>query len=198
MLIGLTGTFGSGKSTVASLFMEYGAAVIDADALAREVTASGGVALVGIRREFGDEMFFPDGTLNRAKLAQVVFCSPHRREALNQIVHPLVIAEMDRRIVAEKNAVILLDIPLLFEAGLNHKVERIVVVTTSESQRFRRARVRDNMTEQEVIRRLASQWPQREKVRLADVVIDNSGSFEMLRVQVRELYELWLGKGGMR
>jgi len=191
MLIGLTGTFGSGKSTVSTLFAECGAAVIDADALAREITAPGAEALEDIRREFGGEVFFPDGTLDRAKLAEVVFQSVERREMLNRIVHPRVIAEMDRRVAAEKNPVILLDIPLLFEAGLRHKAERIVVVTASEAQRFRRVRARDNMTEQEVIRRLASQWPQREKIRLADDVIDNSGDLEVLRTRVRELYQKW-------
>jgi dephospho-CoA kinase len=195
MLIGLTGTFGSGKSTVAGMLEDLGAATVDADAIAREVVAPGSEALEEIRRHFGDEILLPNGNLDRRKVAAIVFASAEKREVLNAIIHSRVIQEMDRRIEGIQQAapkrVIVLNVPLLFEAGLLHKVDKAVVVTISSQERIRRIGLRDGLTESEVTQRLRAQWTQEEKVARASAVIDNSGSLEATRSQVRRLYKEW-------
>lgn len=204
MLIGLTGTFGSGKSTVAALLAELGAAVVDADAIAHEVVEPGQSALEAIRREFGAEYLTEDGRLDRGRMAATVFADPARREALNRIIHPRVIERMRSEIArfeAQRREtgqpeVIVLNVPLLLEVALAGMAERVVVVTIREAERFRRVRGRDGLSEREVVARLASQWPQRRKVAAADEVVDNSGTLEATRKQVTELYRDWTRQRG--
>ena len=200
MLIGLTGTFGSGKSTVAGMLEDLGAAAVDADAIAREVVAPGSEALEEIRRHFGDEILQPNGDLDRRKVAAFVFASAKEREVLNGIIHSRVVREMDRRIEGIREAspkrVIVLNVPLLFEAGLLHKVDKAVVVTISSQERIRRIGLRDGLTESEVSQRVRAQWTQEEKVARASALIDNSGSLEATRSQVRRLYEQWQREAG--
>jgi dephospho-CoA kinase len=204
MLIGLTGTFGSGKSTVATMFEELGAAVVDADAIAHEVVEPGQPALEAIRREFGAEYLTADGRLDRGRMAATVFADPARREALNRIIHPHVIERMrseiarfeaQRRETGQPEAIVL-NVPLLFEVALSDMAERVVVVAIREAERFRRVRRRDGLSEREVVARLASQWSQRRKVALADAVIENSGTIEATRNQVVELFREWTRRRG--
>lgn len=204
MLIGLTGTFGSGKSTVATMFEELGAAVVDADAIAHEVVEPGQPALDVIRREFGAEYLTADGRLDRGRMAATVFANPARREALNCIIHPRVIERMrseiarleaQRRKTGQPEAIVL-NVPLLFEVALSDMAERVVVVAIREAERFRRVRRRDGLSEREVVARLAAQWPQRRKVALADAVIENSGMIEATRNQVVELFREWTRRRG--
>jgi len=200
MLIGLTGTFGSGKSTVAGMLEDLGAAAVDADAIAREVVAPGSEALEEIRRHFGDEILQPNGDLDRRKVAAIVFASAEKREVLNGIIHSRVIQEMDRRIEEIRQAapkrVIVLNVPLLFEAGLLHKVDKAVVVTISSQERIRRIGLRDGLTESEVTQRVQAQWTQEDKVARASALIDNSGSLDTTRSQARRLYEQWQREAG--
>jgi dephospho-CoA kinase len=195
MLIGLTGTFGCGKSLVATILDEMGTAIIDADAIAHEVVAVGSEALEEIRRTFGGEMLLPSGELNRKRMAEVVFASDEKRRVLNAIIHPRVVHEMDLRVevIQRKDPyrIIILNVPLLFEAGLAHKVNQTVVVTITPEERMRRVRKRDGLSEEEVNRRLEAQWPQEEKVALADAVIDNAGSIVETRRQTRRLCRRW-------
>jgi len=201
MLIGLTGTFGSGKSTVAGMLEDLGAAAVDADAIAREVVAPGSEALEEIRRHFGDEILLPNGDLDRKKVAAIVFASAEKREVLNGIIHSRVIQEMDRRIEgirqADPKRVVVLNVPLLFEAGLLHKVDKAVVVTISSQERIRRIGLRDGLTESEVTQRVQAQWTQEEKVARASALIDNSGSLDTTRSQARRLYEQWQREAGV-
>jgi dephospho-CoA kinase len=200
MLIGLTGTFGSGKSTVAGMLEDLGAAAVDADAIAREVVAPGSEALEEIRRHFGDEILQPNGDLDRRKVAAIVFASAEKREVLNGIIHSRVIQEMDRRIEgirqADPRRLIVLNVPLLFEAGLLHKVDKAVVVTISSQERIRRIGLRDGLTESEVTQRVRAQWTQEDKVARASALIDNSGSLDTTRSQARRLYEQWQREAG--
>jgi len=197
LLIGLTGTFGSGKTTVAGLFAECGAAIVDADAIARRVVEPGAPALEEIRRVFGEEFILPNGELDRKRMAALVFPSRKQREMLEAIVHPRVCEEMDRQVRSldaapaktGKPRVVVMNIPLLFESNLTHMVRKIVVVTADEAERFRRVRNRDGLSESQVLQRLASQWSQRDKAARADYIIENSGSIESTRAQVRHLYE---------
>lgn len=201
MLIGLTGTYGCGKSLVSALLAECGAALIDADAISREMVEPGSPALEEIRLQFGGEYLTADGRLDRKRMAATVFESRERRQALNRILHPRVVAAMQRtaqeieeagRQTGKGSRVIVLDVPLLFEEGLERLVERTVVVTVSEAERFRRVRLRDGLGERDVVRRIAAQWPQRVKASLADHCIDNSGSPDATRRQVVRMYEEWV------
>lgn len=195
MLIGLTGTFGSGKSAAAAIFQECGAATIDTDAIAHEAVRPGTEALEKLRRKFGDAYLLPDGSLDRKRMAKTVFADEERREALNAIVHPYVIREMNRRIeeiqAAGTATMIVLNVPLLFEYGLERQADKTVVVTISEAERVRRVRARDGLSDEEIARRVLAQWPQEKKAARADAVIDNSGSLEATRLQIHRLYDQW-------
>jgi dephospho-CoA kinase len=199
--VGLTGTFGSGKSTVAEMFERCGADVIDADRLAHEAVEPGRPALAKIAERFGPEYILPDGSLDRKRMAETVFSSPERRAELNEIVHPCVIDEMNRlareleRGAGRKGAgpgMIVLNVPLLLERGLTEELDKIVVVTVGERERTQRAKRRDGLSEEEIARRVAAQWPQEKKAAMADAVIDNSGSLDATRRQVEAIYAHWM------
>ncbi len=198
VLIGLTGTYGSGKSTVADMLTRHGVAIVDTDVIARQVVEPPSDALAAIKEEFGEEYLLADGRLDRARMAQTVFASREDRERLDAIVHPPVLREMWRQVdelaegPAEAPAAVVLVIPLLFETELAESVDKVVVVTTSEAQRFARVRRRDGLSESEIVERLAAQLPQRDKAARADRVIDNSGSLEATRLQVQQLAAEWL------
>lgn len=190
--LGVTGTFGSGKSTVAGLFESRGpesTVRIDADELARKAVAPGQPALAEIAEAFGEDLIDARGELRRKALAERVFDAPglERYRAvrrLNGIVHPhvrrLELEWMDRH---REAPLLILDVPLLFEAGMERLVDRVVTVTLLERQRFARLRGR-GFGEREIIRRLAFQWPQALKARKADYVVDNSGTIEKTKKQV--------------
>lgn len=190
--IGLTGNIGSGKSTVAKLLVDRGAALIDADALARAATEDPEV-LQRIQRELGDELV-SNGSLDRAATARRVFSDPHAREVLNRIVHPWVRARSDERVQALRASqdpppVILLDIPLLYENGLERSVDAVIVVSAPLEVRVARVMSRSGLSEEEVRARDAAQMPLEEKVARADYVVDNRGDFVTLEAQVAALWE---------
>jgi dephospho-CoA kinase len=193
--IGLTGGIGSGKTLVARLFKDSGAALVDADAIAREVVAPGGPAYKGIIAAFGSTVVRPDGTLDRKALGERAFSDASARRQLNALTHPHI-----RRRMAEEGArlasypeveVIVLDIPLLLETtdGRDLGLDGIIVVNADDDVRIGRLVARDGLTEAGARRRLAAQMPLREKVARADWVIDNNGSPAHTREQVRILWE---------
>ena len=189
--VGLTGNIGSGKSSVARLFAERGAAVIDADVLAREATEDPAV-LQEIAATFGNEVL-EDGALNRAALAARVFDDPDARAALNAIIHPWVAREREARNEAlaarvSPPAVVVHDVPLLFEVGLDAEMDKTVVVDAPLELRIARVVARSGLTADEVRSRDAAQLPLAEKVRRADFVIDNSGGLERLELQVETIW----------
>jgi dephospho-CoA kinase len=193
--IGLTGGIGSGKTLVARLFKDSGAALVDADAIAREVVAPGGPAYDGIITAFGPTVVRPDGTLDRKALGERMFSDASARRQLNALTHPHI-----RRRMAEEAArlastpgieVIVLDIPLLLETtdGRDLDLDGIIVVNADDDVRIGRLVARDGLTEAGARRRMAAQMPLREKVARADWVIDNNGSSAHTREQVRILWE---------
>ena len=189
--VGLTGNIGSGKSTVARLFAECGAAVIDADVLAREATRDPDV-LREIAATFGDELV-KEGKLDRAKLAEVVFNAPEARAKLNAIIHPRVGRERTARVSAltaleSPPKVIIHDVPLLFEVGLDAEMDKTVVVDAPLDIRVARVVQRSGLTPEEVRSRDAAQLPLSEKVNRADFVVDNRGDETDLIEQVKRVW----------
>jgi dephospho-CoA kinase len=192
-LIGLTGGIGSGKSTVARMLAACGAALVDADLLAREVVEPGTPGLAEIAAEFGPEVLLPDGRLDRAALGAVVFADQARRERLNQITHPRVGTLMQERI-AEAQAsgapLVVVDVPLLFEGSRQSLFEGVMLVWVPEAVQLQRLVERDGMGEGEARQRIASQMPIDRKRELATWVIDNSGAVSDTERQV----DVWWGE----
>jgi dephospho-CoA kinase len=190
--IAITGGAGSGKSTVARMFAELGAEVLDADAAAREAVAVGQPAWQELRRLYGDDYFNPDGSLNRSKLAQRVFTDPEARRRLDGLIHPRVEAELQARgaeLERRGVRVVLVEVPLLFETGREGAFDRVIVVAAPEAERIRRLRDRDGRGEAEIRGILAAQWPLNDKVARADYVVDNGGELFRTEQQVKNIWE---------
>jgi dephospho-CoA kinase len=188
MRVGLTGGVGSGKSTVSALLAERGAVVIDADAIAREVVEPGTPGLAAVVERFGPEILAPDGSLDRRKLASVVFADERARADLNAIVHPLVGARtVELMAAAAPEAVIVYDVPLLVENGMAAGFDVVVVVLAAEETRVARLAGR-GMHEDDARARIKAQATDDERRAVADVVIDNDGTFDELRAQVDALW----------
>lgn len=191
--IGLTGGIGSGKSRVLALLAELGAAVISADQVAREVVEPGKPAYRHVVERFGPDIVRADGSLDRAKLAAIVFHDADARRDLEAIVHPAVREETEAKIAAlaarrDGPRVVVNEVPLLFEAGREGDFDQIWVVYASEETALRRAAARDNASEAQIRARMAAQMPIAEKVKRADVVIDNDGDWEATERQVRAIW----------
>jgi dephospho-CoA kinase len=197
IIVGLTGSVGTGKSTVTNFFRQMGAYVIDWDELAREVVHPHSKAWKEIVEYFGKDFLNEDLTINRQKLAEIVFSDREKVTKLNQMVHPEVFKE-DERITNEiksldPDALIIKDIPLLFELTRPVLVDKIVVVSASEQTQLRRLEEK-GMSREDVQSRIKSQLPLEEKIKSSDFVINNDGSLEETKRQVEEIYSL-LRKG---
>jgi len=197
IIVGLTGSVGTGKSTVTNFFRELGAYIIDWDELAREVIRPHLRAWKEIVEYFGKDFLNEDLTINRQKLAEIVFSDKEKVTRLNQIVHPEVFKE-DERITNEiksldLNALIIKDIPLLFELTRPIFVDKVVVVSASEQTQLRRLEAK-GMSRENAQSRIKSQLPLEEKIKSADFVINNDGPLEETKKQVEEIYSL-LRKG---
>ncbi|MFH8980396.1 dephospho-CoA kinase [Streptomyces varsoviensis] len=187
--VGLTGGIGAGKSEVSRLLASYGAVIVDADKIAREVVAAGTPGLAAVTAEFGPEVLAPDGSLDRPALGAIVFGDPERRAALNAIVHPLVGARSaELEAAAGPDAIVVHDVPLLAENGLAPLYEAVVVVDAApRTQLDRLVRLR-GMTPEDARARMAAQATREERLAVADLVIDNDGPREALEPQVREVW----------
>lgn len=194
--VGLTGGIASGKSVVSDMFAALGAHVIQADTIAHRLMQPGQSVYQEVVRRFGTGILNPDGTVNRPKLAQAAFGTPPRVEELNRIVHPAVVAEQDRWMgevgKQDPHAITIVEAALILEAGVAGRFDCLVVVTCRPEQRAerwaRRMHVDQETARQEVVRRMAAQLPDEDKVKAADYVIDNSGSLDETQRQVREVF----------
>jgi len=194
VVLGLTGGIASGKSTVARLFQDLGAEVVDSDALARDAVAPGEPALQEIREAFGPRAIREDGSLDRAWLGAQVFASEEARRRLNAIVHPVVIRGLRERIDAfrarsgDRPAVLVAEIPLLFEEGLAGLVDKIVLVVAQQTTQVRRLMHDRRLSEREALDRIGAQLPPEGKRPHADWVID--GDAPLAEVE-REVSRIW-------
>lgn len=191
-IIGLTGGIASGKSTVSEQFAQHGWAIIDADAIAHQLTAVGGKALPLIQEAFGVDYLQSDGSLNRRKLGRLVFANPALLETLNGIMQPLIrqrIAEKFDQAATAGQSYVVLDAPTLFEQGYQDDCDQVVVVSIDLGTQLQRLQQRDGFSLAEARQRVASQMPLKEKVARADWVIDNSGSRQATWLQVAWLID---------
>ena len=193
ILIGLTGGVATGKSTVAAMFKQCGAVVIDADALAHDVVQPGKPAWRAIVRHFGRSIVQPDQTLNRQALGQIVFGNRAKLRQLERMIHPRVAREQMRLTREAKrqdpHAVVVYDVPLLFEVGINTRVDTIIVVTADQQTQLARLKKRNGLSRAQALRRIRSQMPLAKKVRMADYVIDGTKDRRSLTRDVRRLFE---------
>ena len=190
-VIGLTGGIACGKSNVSDTLRQLGAVIIDGDVLSRELTQPGGEALPAIREAFGDGVFHPDGTLDRRALGAVVFGDDEKRAALDGIMQPMLRKLILRRMDEARQrgaALCVLDMPLLYEAGLDALCQRVWCVYIPRETQIERLMARDGFTREEAEARLRSQFPALEKARRAQVVIDTSGSIGYTKAMIPPLY----------
>lgn len=191
--VGLTGSIAVGKSFVVSIFAELGCHVLDADLTAREVVMPGTPGLKAITREFGEEIINPDGTLNRKQLGAVVFGDEDKRQRLNHILHPFIIARQDEILreweLQDPKGIGIVDAALMIESGGYKRFDKLIVVHCRPEVQLERLMLRDKLSRDEAQRRIASQMPQEEKQKYADYLIDTSDGFELTREQVIGVHE---------
>jgi dephospho-CoA kinase len=196
LIIGLTGGIGSGKSTVAGLFAEHGAGIVDTDAIAHRLTRAGGEAMVAIRATFGSGYITEDGALDRAKMRGLVFSDAPAKQRLELLLHPLIREQAKAQLQQlEANPYIMLVVPLLPESpAFRQMVQRVLVVDCDENTQIARVAGRNKMTEAEVRAIIARQTPRAERLQLADDVIHNDAGLNSLSEQVVALHECYLNK----
>jgi dephospho-CoA kinase len=194
LLVGLTGTIGSGKSLAASLFRELGAFVIDADQIARDLVVPGKPAWQKIVDAFGDEILSPDRSLNRPALAAIVFNNEQKKKVLEDILHPEVFAEEMRVYEAiqeqEPGRVVIVDSPLVIESGNYKNMDRVVVVVADPELQIERVMKRNGLSRRDIQLRMDRQLSHDEKLKYADHRLDNDSDLEGLKQNVQALWEL--------
>lgn len=192
IVIGVTGSFGSGKTSVARILRSYGARIIDADKIARGFLARGSSTYQKITGIFGTAVLKRNKTIDRRKLAAVAFKDKSLLNKLNSLIHPQVIRIIKRKVRDSSGAVIVLDAPLLIEAGLTDMVDKLVVVRINRNKQIRRLLAKTTLTKNEILKRINAQMAQSKKIRLADFIIDNSGSIKQTKKQVQAIRRmLW-------
>jgi dephospho-CoA kinase len=189
ILIGLTGGLGTGKSTVAKMFAGHGAAVIDADALVHESLKPGGPSYAKVIRAFGKEIL-NGKEISRQRLAEIVFRSPLRLKKLTSIIHPIVQKEVQagvKKFKLKKAHMVVIDAPLLIEADWHRWVDYLIVVRASTTLAIRRVQAQRNLPRAEIIRRMKAQMPVTQKIKMADIVIDNRKNLNETQHQVEKI-----------
>lgn len=191
LIIGLTGGIGSGKSTVAALFAEHGAGIIDTDAIAHHLTQAGGAAIAAIRAAFGNGYLTEDGALDRAKMRGLIFSDAAARQRLEQILHPMIFEEAKAQLrQLQDKPYILAVVPLLPESrNFRQLVRRVLVVDCDEDTQVARVIGRSRLTEAEVRAIIVLQTSRADRLRLADDVIHNDAGLDSLAEQVAALHE---------
>lgn len=192
-IIGLTGGFGTGKSFAASVFRSLGAKVIDADKIAHGILKKGSFVYRKVVASFGKDILDRRGDIDRKALAELVFANRRRLEGLNKITHPEVIRSIKDRIKSgKKDDIFIIDAPLLIEANLGSITDKIIVVKASRKNQILRCIKKIGISKTEVVKRIKSQMPLKEKEKMADFVIDNDGKKSSTRKQVKEIWrKIW-------
>jgi dephospho-CoA kinase len=193
LVVGLTGGVASGKTSIARILGEEGAYLIDADQIARDLVQLDTPAWRELVKVFGKGILQEDGTIHRKRLAAKVFSDPEQRNLLNKILHPRIGAEINKRAkeIGQKDpdAIVVIDGALLIEIGAHREMDKVIVVATTEKQQIDRLKQRDGVDQKEAQRILSSQMPLDEKIKVADYIIRNEGSFEETRRRVKEVFK---------
>jgi len=193
LVIGLTGGIGSGKSAAADEFARLGAAIVDSDVIAHELTGPGGLALPEIRKVFGEKAIGPDGAMDRKKMRDHVFARPEEKKKLEALLHPLIREESQRRIASAPQAYVVHVVPLLIESpDYRSRVDRVLVVDAPEEIRVARVQARSGLSPDEVRAIIRTQAASAARLAAADDVIDNGGDRDALRKQVAALHQKYL------
>lgn len=197
LCVGLTGGIGCGKSTVAKMFQERGALIIDADEIAHQLTQADGCAIDAIRAAFGDRYITPDGSLDRAKMRELIFSDGVAKHTLERLLHPLILDQAQRQIMQVPLApYIVMVVPLLLESpAFLQLVQRILVVDCDESRQVERVMQRSKLSEAEVRTIMAQQAPRQQRLSAANDVIHNNGGFTSLTQQVEALHNVYFAAG---
>ena len=186
LVIGLTGGIGSGKSTVADLFRQLGVPVIDTDIISRQLVEPGKPALEEIKNNFGD-VFHKNGELDRAKLRQVIFNNPEKRQQLENILHPRVLDQVKVQLADLQSDYVIIVIPLLAEKGEWTFIDRVLVVDCTEEKQLQRSMNRDSQSEQQIKSIIKSQASRQQRLAIADDIISNESELDNLRLDVQQL-----------
>lgn len=184
-LIGITGGIGSGKSTVAKVFISMGYPVYNSDTKAKELINNNEELIHSLKKTFGEDIYNPQG-LDRKKMASIVFNNPEKLELLNSITHPAVGKDFENWVESQETSFVMKEAAILFETGIYKSLDKNILVSAPEETRIERVIKRDNTTREQVISRMKNQWSEEKKMELADFVIDNSGS-ELVIPQVLEI-----------
>ena len=191
--VGLTGSIGTGKSFVSSVFVELGCHVLDADQTAREVVMPGTEGLKTLVDTFGPDILATDGTLDRKRLGALIFADQSKREQLNHILHPFIIKRQDEILNAweaeDPEGIGIVDAALMIESGGYKRFDKLIVVHCRPEVQLERLMLRDKLSRDEALRRINSQMPQEEKQKFADYLIDTSDGYESTRSQSVEIYQ---------
>lgn len=192
LVIGLTGSLGTGKTTVARMFLKLGARVIGADAIVHQLMRPKGKAFRPIVRRFGQEVLTANA-IDRKKLSQIVFNDAKQLDKLCRIIHPLVAQQIKNTIHQLQDGpakpMVVIDVPLLIEAGFNRWVDYVIVVKTSRRLQIERVIRRQDLSRAEAVKRIKAQVPLQEKIRLADMIIDNGGTLTQTQKQVKVIWQ---------
>ncbi|WP_353948116.1 dephospho-CoA kinase [Sporolactobacillus sp. Y61] len=194
IIIGLTGGIASGKSTLSAWLNRHHYPLIDADRISREVVEPGSGALKQIADAFGPHILHKDGSLDRQALGRIIFTDKEKRRRLNEMLHPLIRARMRKEISTFRKLgapVVFLDVPLLFEGGLDHWADKTIVVTVNRENQLHRLMTRNGLSRSQAETRIAAQMSLKEKERKASAVIDNNGSIRQTEEQMAALLKLW-------
>src|SRR5689334_5383148 len=190
--VGMTGSIGVGKSFVASIFIELGCHVLDADLTAREMVMPGTPGLKALTEAFGEEILNTDGTLDRKRLGALIFADENQRQRLNYLLHPFIIARQDEILreweLADPEGISIVDAALMIESGGYKRFDKLIVVHCRPEVQLERLMLRDKLSRDEALRRINSQMPQEEKQKFADYLIDTSDGFELTRSRSVEIY----------
>ena len=190
MIIGLTGSIATGKSQSSKIFKQLGCYIIDADKLSRKLTVKGSKCLADIVKVFGEDILKPNGQLNRKKLGSIIFNDKVYKTQLEKIIHPHIIKKTNEVIAKKyKTTDIIVDAPLLFEVGLDRVCDKVIVIYAKYHLQLKRLMKRDNLSKQEAEKRIALQMPIEEKMELADITIDNSGTLAELKRNIKFIYK---------
>lgn len=192
MVFALTGNMGTGKSTVAWMFEELGVPVLDSDEIGHEALAPKSPAWKMVYERFGNRVLLSGGEIDRKKLAAIVFENPQDRKFLESAVHPHVKEQIEHRVAKlakTGNPFVIVEVPLLFEAGWEKEFDAVIVVKCDEEEEIKRCISKFDFTRDEVKKRLAAQYPLSRKIAAADAIIDNGGSIKETKVEVHRLYQ---------